>query len=142
MDRVLLEEALTSVGDRWTLLVVSALLDGPRRFGDLGDAVGGIAPNVLSARLRHLQREGLVVAARYSDRPARFVYELSAPGRDLADALRLLAEWAGRRAGASGGDGGGEVVHGLCGTSLEHRWYCPTCEATVADPDADELRHA
>ena len=49
-----LEEAVSRVGDRWTLLLVDALLAGPRRFGDLQEDLKGIAPNVLSARVRHL----------------------------------------------------------------------------------------
>ena len=58
-----LAAALDSVGDRWTLLLVEALLDGPRRFGDLQEHVRGIAPNVLTQRLRRLEGEGLVLAA-------------------------------------------------------------------------------
>ena len=61
-----LAAALDSVGDRWTLLLVEALLDGARRFGELEEAVGGIAPNVLTQRLRRLESEGLVVAEPYS----------------------------------------------------------------------------
>ena len=47
-----LADALASVGDRWTLLIVATLLDGPRRFGELQKELDGIAPNVLSSRLR------------------------------------------------------------------------------------------
>src|SRR6516162_8313553 len=68
-----LADALAAVGDRWTLLVIAALLDGPRRFGDLQDEVAGIAPNVLTQRLRQLERNALVVARPYSERPPRFV---------------------------------------------------------------------
>ena len=57
-----LAAALDSVGDRWTLLLVEALLDGPRRFGDLQEQVPRIAPNVLTQRLRRLEGEGLVLA--------------------------------------------------------------------------------
>src|SRR5947208_5620513 len=84
-----LEGALASVGDRWTLLVVAALLEGPRRFGDLQRELSGIAPNVLSHRLRHLEQQGLVLAQPYCKRPPRFVYELTEGGRGLAGALRL-----------------------------------------------------
>ena len=49
-----LAHALDVLGDRWTLRVVDALLDGPRRFGELAGNVDGIAPNVLTARLRQL----------------------------------------------------------------------------------------
>ena len=65
-----LAEALERVGDRWTLLIVEALLDGPRRFGDLLDQVKGIAPNILTQRLRHLERQAVVVSRPYSERAA------------------------------------------------------------------------
>jgi DNA-binding HxlR family transcriptional regulator len=94
-----LADALERVGDRWTLLVVAALLDGPRRFNELQEELEGIAPNVLSARLKALTEQALVVSAPYSDRPPRFVYELSEPGRGLGGALRLLADWGARTGG-------------------------------------------
>src|ERR1700751_5514778 len=111
-----LADALARVGDRWTLLVVAALLDGPKRFNELQDELDGIAPNVLSARLKSLTEQALVVAQPYSERPPRFAYELSASGRELAGALRLLADWGART-------GGGEPYrHDACGTALEPRW--------------------
>ena len=64
-----LDAAMATVGDRWTLLVVDALLDGPLRFSDLQEAIPKVAPNVLSSRLRRLEDQGLVSGARYSDRP-------------------------------------------------------------------------
>src|SRR5579864_51984 len=86
-----LDGALLQVGDRWTLLIVQALLGGPKRFNELQDDLGGIAPNVLSQRLRRLERGRLVRAEPYSERPVRLSYELTGPGSDLAGALRLLA---------------------------------------------------
>jgi len=131
-----LADALARVGDRWTLLVVGALIEGPRRFGDLQEAVPGIAPNILSQRLRHLEREALVVARPYSEHPPRMVYELSAAGRELAGALRLLADWGARHSEAAE-----PARHAACGTPLEVRWYCPTCERTVDEDEADELEY-
>lgn len=131
-----LAAALDSVGDRWTLLIVEALLDGPRRFGDLQDGLGGIAPNVLSQRLRRLESEGLVVAQPYSERPRRFVYELSASGHELAGALRMLADWGARHR-----DSSEPPRHEACGTSLEVRWWCPTCERPVVEDEAADLHH-
>ena len=61
-----LDAALSRVGDRWSFLVVEALLDGPRRFNDLGSAIPGIAPNILTDRLRRLEREGVVVGRGWS----------------------------------------------------------------------------
>ena len=130
-----LAEAVARVGDRWTLLLVDALLDGPRRFGDLQDAVG-IAPNILTQRLRHLEREALVLARPYSDRPPRSAYELTARGRELAGALRLLAEW-----GAEGGEAGEPLRHTACGTPLQARWWCETCGEAVDERQAADTHY-
>ena len=125
-----LADALAQVGDRWTLLVVAALLDGPKRFNELGEALEGIAPNVLSARLKQLTEQALAVSVPYSERPPRFVYELTDGGRELAGALRLLADWGARAAGEDR-----PRRHDACGTALEARWWCPTCETVVEDDD-------
>lgn len=130
-----LELALERVGDRWSLLLVDALLDGPRRFNELQDGVTGIAPNILTDRLRRLEREGILLARPYSERPPRLEYGLTSAGRDLAGALRLLADWGGRRS-----DHAEPLRHALCGTPLEARWYCPTCTVLVDDSAADEAR--
>ena len=125
-----LAAALDSVGDRWTLLVVEALLDGPRRFGDLQESLAGIAPNVLSQRLRRLEGEGLVLAQPYSERPP-------ASGHELAGALRLLADWGARHHAT-----GEPPRHSACGTPVEARWWCPTCERPVGDQETADLHYA
>ena len=76
-----LAAALERVGDRWSLLLVEALLTGPRRFNELSEAVTGIAPNILADRLRRLESERIVSATPYSERPPRFAYALSAEGQ-------------------------------------------------------------
>src|SRR5574338_1122858 len=77
-----LAAALERVGDRWSLLLVEALLSGPRRFGELAEAVPGIAANILSDRLRRLEGERVIRATPYSQRPPRFAYELSEEGAE------------------------------------------------------------
>ncbi len=126
------------VGDRWTLLVIAALLGGAARFGELQEAVSGIAPNVLTQRLRHLTSHGLVLARPYSERPVRHVYELSEAGRGLAGPLALLAGW-----GAAHLPGAEPPRHAPCGTPLEVRWWCPVCEVAVApgEEHGDEDLH-
>jgi DNA-binding HxlR family transcriptional regulator len=129
-----LAEAAERIGDRWSLLIVAALLSGPRRFGDLLTDLDGIAPNILSNRLARLEAEGLVVGEPYSRRPVRHTYRLTAAGADLAGALRMLAQWAAsHRAGRHGGGEAGLPTHGACGTALEARWFCPTCGEVVDD---------
>ena len=136
-SRAALADALAAVGDRWTLLIVAALLEGPRRFGELQDEVDGIAPTVLTQRLRALERNALVITRPYSERPPRFVYELSAAGRELADALRLLAGWGARNAEEPSGP-----RHAVCGTPMQAVWWCPTCERPVSDDEGEELHFA
>jgi DNA-binding HxlR family transcriptional regulator len=130
-----LDAALERVGDRWSLLIVEALLDGPRRFNDLASTVSGIAPNILTDRLRRLERAGVIVAQRYSERPVRLAYSLTADGQELAGVLRLLAAWG------SGSDSEG-LRHVTCGTALEARWWCPTCAAAIGEDEASSLRYA
>jgi len=130
-----LAHAAERIGDRWTLLVVAALLVGPRRFGELVDEVSGIATNVLTRRLKDLELAGLVVARPYSRRPPRAEYHLTAAGKGLADALRLLASWGARNSG-----GEDPRRHETCGTPLEMVWHCPTCERDVVEGES-EIRY-
>jgi DNA-binding HxlR family transcriptional regulator len=127
-----LEVALDRVGDRWSLLLVDALLTGGRRFGELREELPGLAPNILTERLRRLEREGIVVATPYSTRPPRMEYSLTGDGRDLASALRLLADWGNRRHAD-----GEPLRHDRCGTAIEARWYCPTCASPISDEETD-----
>ncbi len=129
-----LDAALAQVGDRWSLLVVDALLDGPRRFGELQERITGIATNILARRLRHLSDARIIVARPYSHRPPRSAYELTASGRELAGALRLLAQW-GADQWPSEHQGPATPAHATCGTALQARWWCPTCDQPVDYPD-------
>jgi len=130
-----LAQALAVVGDRWTLLVVEALLAGPLRFNDLVEQIPGIAASILSERLKRLERDALVVARPYSERPPRSAYQLTAAGTELAGALRLLAGWAARQA-----DAPAAPRHSACGTPLQARWYCPTCDHLADhEPHADAV---
>ena len=135
METTPLDRALARVGDRWTLLVVDALLEGPRRYGELSTAVPGIAPNILAGRLRKLEQEGLVVSTPYSSRPLRHQYQLTADGRELAAALQVLATWAARMDALPGAG----RYHDTCGTPLELRAWCPTCATPVDARDSDDL---
>jgi DNA-binding HxlR family transcriptional regulator len=131
-----LAEALARVGDRWTLLVVQALLGGPRRFNDLQGDIPGIAPNILSERLKRLERDALLVSRPYVQRPPRAAYELTAEGMELAGALRLLEQWGARHALPADAP-----RHAVCGTPIEARWYCPTCDHLVEDERNGEMRY-
>lgn len=130
-----LAAALERIGDRWSPQVVEALLGGPLRYGELRVAVAGIAPNILADRLRRLEADGLLASSAYAERPPRFEYRLTAEGRALAGALRLLADW-GALHGDAPASGHSAIRHEACGTALEARWFCPTC-GDVVDAAAD-----
>ena len=126
--------ALERVGDRWSLLVVDALAGGPCRFADLQGEVPGIATNVLAQRLRRLEADRIVLAVPYSRRPLRYAYELTEEGRALGGAARVLAQWNSDHAQS----GERTPSHEACGTPMEARWYCPTCDR-LADAAGDDV---
>lgn len=134
-----LQRAAEVAGDRWVLLVLAALGEGPRRFGDLiTDLTGGrgtIAPNVLTDRLRRMERDGLVDATLYTERPRRYVYALTESGRELSTVVPALLAWAARQAG------GEPLLHDLCGSPVQTRVWCPTCQRTVDQTEHVESEH-
>ena len=91
--------ALDLVGDRWSLLIVRDLMHGPQRYTDLVDRLPGIGTNILAARLRDLERHGIVVRRTLPPPAASRVYDLSDYGRELRPALRELALWGARSLG-------------------------------------------
>jgi DNA-binding HxlR family transcriptional regulator len=130
-----LDAALQQVGDRWSLLLVESLLGGPRRFGELLEELDGLAPNILSNRLKALEAQGVLAARPYSTRPRRVAYVLTASGAELAGALRLLAQWGSPRASAERAP----LHHASCGTPVQARWWCPTCDRMVGDEEDPQL---
>jgi DNA-binding HxlR family transcriptional regulator len=130
-----ISEAAAVLGDRWSAILIAALLDGPLRYGELRERVPGIAPNILSAKLKKLERDGLIVSSPYSERPPRFEYRLTEAGVELSDVLRLMAAWGSRRSGTP--HTAAPPVHALCGTPLQVQWWCPTC-LEAAEPDGDD----
>ena len=80
---------------------------------------------------------GVFEKVPYSEHPPRAAYQLTAEGRELAGALRLLAYW-----GAGHADPAQAPRHQVCGTPVEARWYCPTCDRLVDDePDQHDLHY-
>ncbi len=106
-------KTLELVGDRWTLLLVRDLLGGTRRFQNLQASLSGIAPNILSDRLKLMEEHGLVRRRFYSDHPPRAEYTLTAKGKELGLVVGALAAWGARhvykRARLVHADSGGEV---------------------------------
>ena len=121
---------LEIVGDRWTLLAVRDLLPGARRFQDLLTSLPGIAPNILSARLKLMEEHGLVTRRLYSDHPPRAEYALTDKGRELGMIVGALATWGSRHAYKRT-----RLVHAPCGHPVTLGYYCSDCEERVSGAD-------
>ncbi|MFK4042156.1 winged helix-turn-helix transcriptional regulator [Nonomuraea wenchangensis] len=102
-----LARALEIVGERWTVLIVRNLLAGPQRFTDLRKGLPAIPTNILSARLKQLEQEGMATRRALAHPERAVVYELTDHGRDLEPALVALGRWGAR---TMGGPRPGELV--------------------------------
>jgi DNA-binding HxlR family transcriptional regulator len=91
--RVVLE-VLDRVGDKWTVLVVGVLANGPTRFNAIMRSITGISHRMLTLTLRNLERDGLIKRTAYATRPPKVEYELNELGRSLIEPLNVLATWA------------------------------------------------
>ena len=89
-----ISEVLARVGDKWTVLVVSLLGDGPMRFSELRRAVDGISQKMLTTTLRNLERDGFCTRTVFATVPPRVDYELTELGRDLLVPVKALGDWA------------------------------------------------
>ena len=89
-------KAIELIGKRWTGAVIWALLDGPRRFSGLLDAVPGLHDRVLSERLKEMEAEGIVQRRVHAETPVRIEYELTEKGRDLQRVVAEMKRWADR----------------------------------------------
>ncbi|CAM00152.1 HxlR family transcriptional regulator [Saccharopolyspora erythraea NRRL 2338] len=87
---------LDRIGDRWTTLVVLFLESGPLRFTALRNAIGGVAPKVLTQTLRAMERDGLLTRTVHAQVPPRVDYELTALGRSLLEPIHAVTAWAER----------------------------------------------
>jgi len=85
---------LDLIGERWTILLLrDLLLHGPRRFQDFQSSLPGIAPNMLSTRLKSMEDSGLVRRELYSERPPRVEYVLTDKGKSLGPIVKAMREW-------------------------------------------------
>lgn len=87
-------EILTRVGDKWSVLIIVLLGDGPKRFSDLKRTIEGISQRMLTHTLRGLERDGLVVRSVFPTVPPRVDYALAPLGKTLLKTVTELANWA------------------------------------------------
>jgi DNA-binding HxlR family transcriptional regulator len=95
-----ISEILSRVGDKWTVLVIVQLREGPLRFSDIKRRLGSISQKMLTSTLRALERDGLLTRTVYPTVPPRVDYALTSLGRDLLEPVAAMADWASRNADA------------------------------------------
>jgi DNA-binding HxlR family transcriptional regulator len=89
-----ISQVLARVGEKWSVLIIMMLANGPCRFSDLKRAVGGISQRMLTLCLRGLERDGLVKRTVFPVVPPRVEYELTPLGRSLTEPVIALGTWA------------------------------------------------
>jgi DNA-binding HxlR family transcriptional regulator len=85
---------LDRIGDKWTVLVVLLLSDGPLRFSVVRGRLGRVAPKVLAQTLRRMERDGLVTREVFAEVPPRVEYALTGLAQSLIEPIAVLANWA------------------------------------------------
>lgn len=89
-----ISEVLARIGDKWTVLVVNLLGDGPKRFSEIKREVGGISQRMLTLTLRALERDGLITRTVHPTVPPSVEYALTELGRSLQVPVQALGQWA------------------------------------------------
>lgn len=87
------ETTLTLISDKWKVLIIRDLLPGTKRFGELKRSVGGVSQKVLTAQLRQMEDNGLLVRTVYPEVPPRVEYSLTELGRSLKPVLDAMGSW-------------------------------------------------
>jgi DNA-binding HxlR family transcriptional regulator len=96
--------ALCAIGERWSLLVVRELIEGPKRYTDLAAGLPGVSTNILATRLRDLETRGIVRKRKLPPPAACTVYELTEYGAELEEVVYAIARWGARTLGPPGPD--------------------------------------
>ncbi|HZG13751.1 MAG TPA: helix-turn-helix domain-containing protein [Candidatus Bathyarchaeia archaeon] len=120
---------LDIIGDRWTLLIIRDLFRGKRKFNELKQSLVGIAPNILSERLQHLEQAGIIHSTLYSKHPPRFEYVLTEKGNELRPVLAAIAIWGSRHLEQRYS----KIIHQACGEEVSMTFYCPHCDSHTDD---------
>ncbi|HEX5989936.1 MAG TPA: helix-turn-helix domain-containing protein [Solirubrobacterales bacterium] len=130
-------KALEVIGERWSLLIVRAVMHGNRRFGEIQESLG-IARNVLSARLQRLVDEEILERRAYQEGPPRYEYFLTEKGLDLWPALIALLHWGDRYSPSPDGPRR-LIVHKECGGTVSERGICESCGKLLHARDAKQV---
>ena len=123
-----IEATIRTVGDRWTLLILSNNFRGIKRFENIQKDLG-IARNLLSKRLQHLVENEVIERFLYQEKPNRYEYRLTSKGRALSPSLIALMQWGDQW--CSSDEPPVMLIHENCGSPLTHSVKCGNCDRDV-----------
>lgn len=122
-------QTLNIVGDRWTLLILHEILAGASTFNEIKKGLKGISSNLLSNRLKYLEKSNLVTASLYSDHPPRYSYTLTESGKELEPVFHSLLIWGRNNLEKCYK----KLVHEKCHHEVEQTFYCSHCDESVQE---------
>jgi DNA-binding HxlR family transcriptional regulator len=93
-DMVPVADVISHIGGKWTVYIITALGQGPRRFSELKRHIEGVSQKMLTATLRELEKDGFVTRKVTPSIPPRVDYELTDLGQELREPLRAIGQWA------------------------------------------------
>lgn len=130
-----LAQTLNLVGDKWTLLVLHRIMNNISTFKELEEALKPIPTNILSDRIKLLEKNGFIKAEIYNEHPPRYRYILTEKGSAFKDVFNSMIIWANKYIGSCKKT----VCHKECGGEVEIRYYCTKCGKYVDDLIVKEL---
>ena len=120
-------QALNIIGDKWTMLIIRQLMLGYDTYNGIRDRLEGIPTNLLSARLKSLEEDGLITSELYQSHPPRYRYLLTESGQDLSDVFNSIMLWSERNLKNCHKI----LTHCECGHKIELTYYCPNCDRRI-----------
>lgn len=129
--------ALTVIGERWSLLALREVMFGVRRFDQIARNTGA-SRDILTTRLRHLEAAGVLERRQYESRPPRYEYVLTEAGRALNTVLLTLMEWGDKY--VTEGEPPTVWRHTTCGADLHSKMVCANCGEEIHARDTKAVR--
>lgn len=124
-----LAQTLNIVGDKWTLLVLHRILNNKNTFKELQQALNPIPTNILSDRIKLLEKNGFITAKLYNEHPPRNKYVTTKKGNDFKHVFNSIILWANKYLQNCKKT----VCHEKCGKEIEIKYYCKNCNKYVDD---------
>ena len=126
-------QSLNLLGDKWTLLILYAVMHGNGTYKELQQALPGIASNLLSERLKTLEEDGLLRSELYQEHPPRYRYCLTQAGEDLHMVFHSIMLWGEKHLSTCYK----RLIHTTCGHPVQIKYYCETCKRGVSASELD-----